>query len=173
MAVVGGGPAGTATALRLAAAGRSVAVLERSHYDRPRVGETLAPWVQPPLRDLGVWDRFTALGSLPSWGTRSVWAVAGGRTSTPTWSAATGSGWHVDRRAFDRMLADAAVEAGAAVLTGWSVAGCAPDGGRLATDAPATAASYAPGCWWTPPDGGRGPAARWGHAGRRSTVWSR
>jgi flavin-dependent dehydrogenase len=103
-----------------------VAVLERSHYDRPRVGETLAPWVQPPLRDLGVWDRFTALGSLPSWGTRSVWASSVPDEHSHLVSS-HGNGWHVDRQAFDRMLADAATGAGATVLTGWSVVGCVPD----------------------------------------------
>ena len=121
--VAGGGPAGAATALRLAAAGRSVVLLERGRYDRPRVGETLAPAVQPLLRDLGVWDRFTALCPLPSWGTRSVW-----ESPRPTehshLASGYGSGWHVDRCAFDRMLADAAGAAGARVCTGVSVASC-------------------------------------------------
>jgi len=126
VAVVGGGPAGTATALRLAAAGCSVVVLERGTYDRPRVGETLAPGVQPPLRALGVWERFAALGSLPSWGTRSVWASAVPDEHAHM-TAAYGRGWHVDRCAFDRMLAGSARDAGADVRPGWPVATCAHD----------------------------------------------
>ena len=125
--VVGGGPAGAATALRLAAAGRSVAMLERSRFDRPRVGETLAPLVQPLLRDLGVWDQFVALRALPSWGTRSVWDEPEPAEHSHL-ASGYASGWHVDRRAFDRMLADAAAVTGAQVWTGTSVAGCRHDG---------------------------------------------
>ncbi len=127
--VAGGGPAGAATALRLAAAGRSVAVLERSRFDRPRVGETLAPVVQPLLRELGVWDEFVALHPLPSWGTRSIWDEAEPAEHSHLASGYT-SGWHVDRRAFDRMLVRAAASAGAHVWTGTPVASCRHDGGR-------------------------------------------
>jgi flavin-dependent dehydrogenase len=125
--VAGGGPAGAATALRLAAAGRSVAVLERGRFDRPRVGETLAPDVQPLLRDLGVWDGFGALRPLPSWGTRSAWDGPAPAEHSHL-ASGYGSGWHVDRRAFDAMLADAAAGAGAHLRLGTSVAACRHDG---------------------------------------------
>jgi flavin-dependent dehydrogenase len=125
--VAGAGPAGAATALRLAAAGRSVAVVERSRFDRPRVGETLAPSVQPLLRALGAWDRFVALRPLPSWGVRSVWADPE-PAEHPHLASGWGSGWHVDRCAVDRMLADAAAAAGVHVLTGTTVTGCRYDG---------------------------------------------
>jgi flavin-dependent dehydrogenase len=126
--VAGGGTAGAATALRLAVAARSVAVIERG-YDRPRVGETLAPSVQPLLRALGVWDRFAALQPLPSWGVRSIWADPQPAEHAHL-ASGWGSGWHVDRRAVDRMLADAAAAAGAHVLTGTAVTGCRYDGAR-------------------------------------------
>jgi flavin-dependent dehydrogenase len=120
VAVVGGGPAGATTARRIALLGRSVALLERSHYDRPRVGETLAPVVQPLLKDLGVWDRFSGLGALPSWGTRSIWGASAPAANSHLMSG-YGCGWHIDRLGFDRMLADAAVSAGAVLHTGTSV----------------------------------------------------
>jgi flavin-dependent dehydrogenase len=125
--VVGCGPAGAATALRLAMAGLVVAVLERSRFDQPRAGETLSPGVQPLLRELGVWDRFLALRPLHSWGTRSVWdepEPAEHSHLTNRYAC----GWHVDRRAFDRMLAEAAAGAGAHVRTGSFVADCRHDG---------------------------------------------
>ena len=126
VAVVGAGPAGAATARRLAKAGRSVVLLERSSHDAARVGETLAAWIQPALRSLGVWDRFTALGSVPSWGTRSVWAAPVPDDRAHLFGT-HGPGWHVDRRGFDRMLANAAADAGADLRTGWSVERCTPD----------------------------------------------
>lgn len=120
MVVVGAGPAGAATALRLAGAGRSVLLLERSRFTRPRVGETLAPEVQPLLRELGVWEGFRGTGPLPSWGTRSVWDDPE-PVDRSHLSSGYGSGWHVDRLAVDRMLATAAGAAGADVRTGTAV----------------------------------------------------
>src|SRR5690348_15699597 len=73
VAIIGAGPAGSATARRLPAQGRRVVVLERSVFDEPRVGESLAPAVRDPLVKLGVWGEFIALKPLPSFGTRSVW----------------------------------------------------------------------------------------------------
>lgn len=117
VAVIGAGPAGSATARRLALAGRRVLLIERSHFEQCRVGESLSPSVQPLLRDLGVWARFEALGPWPSWGTRSAWGL-----ETPEMhshiTSPYGCGWHIDRQAFDRMLADSAVEAGARLCTG-------------------------------------------------------
>ncbi len=41
--ILGGGPAGAAVAITLARAGHSVVVIEKSHYDQVRIGETLPP----------------------------------------------------------------------------------------------------------------------------------
>jgi len=117
VAVVGAGPAGAATARRLAQRGLRVLLLERSRMDTPRIGESLAPAVQPALRSLGVWDDFIALGALPSWGTRSVWGEAQPQSHSHLQNP-WGCGWHVDRAAFDRMLAQAAAAAGAQLREG-------------------------------------------------------
>lgn len=124
--VAGGGPAGAATALRLARAGHSVALLERSRFERPRVGETLAPSIQPLLRELGLWSRFVAAGHLPSWGTRSLWS--GPAAEHSHLMSGYDSGWHVDRLTFDRMLFDAAGEAGVSTYLGSSLNSCSYDG---------------------------------------------
>jgi len=120
VAIVGGGPAGSAAARWLALGGASVALIDRSPFDAPRIGESLAPAVQPELAALGVWRDFQALDPLPSHGTRSYWGEV-----TPSVHSHMmnpwGSGWHVDRRAFDLMLLRAAADAGAAVVTNTAV----------------------------------------------------
>ena len=74
--------------------------------------QSLAPAVQPLLSELGVWRQFLALNPVPSHGTRSLWGDAEPHVHshlTSRW----GCGWHVDRRAFDCMLAEAASAVGA------------------------------------------------------------
>ncbi len=126
VAIVGAGPAGAATARWLAKAGCRVLLIERSKFDAPRVGESLAPSVQPLLVELGVWERFLALGPLPSWGTRSVWGAAEPQLHSHIVSP-YGCGWHVDRLRLDRMLADAAVAAGATLCCGTRLIECVED----------------------------------------------
>jgi len=117
VAVVGGGPAGTAAALTLLKySSLQVAVIERSSYDRWRIGESLSPGAADLLRYLGAWDAFIAQGHLPSHGTSAAWGnpeivardfLFGGR----------GSGWHLDRRRFDQMLAGLVSAHGGLVMT--------------------------------------------------------
>ncbi len=113
--VAGAGPAGAATGLRLARAGWSVMLVERSRFGEPRVGESLAPSVQPLLRELGVWDDFQGLGPLASWGTSSAWGSADVDAHSHVMSP-YGCGWHVDRRAVDGLLARSAAAAGVRLL---------------------------------------------------------
>src|SRR5262249_30500781 len=125
VAIVGAGPAGAATAIWLARAGCRVTLLERSRFDGLRIGESLAPGVQPLLVQLGVWPQFLALGPLPSYGTRSAWGGSAPHEHSHMVSPYA-NGWHVDRQAFDRMLANYAVDAGALLALGARVVGCEP-----------------------------------------------
>jgi flavin-dependent dehydrogenase len=128
--VVGAGPAGAAIARRLALGGCRVALIERSNFEAHRVGESLAPSVQPLLRDLGVWPAFLALEHLPSYGTRSIWGSQAAREHTHVMTPYL-QGWHVDRVAFDHMLAQSAARAGAWLMTNLRVQGCRLHRGRF------------------------------------------
>lgn len=121
--VIGGGPAGTSCAIALARTGRSVVVLERSRYETTRVGETLPPAIRTLLGELGVWERFIADKHTPSPGIISVWGDNEIYENDFILSP-YGSGWHINRRRFDQMLARAAEDAGVALYRSALVASC-------------------------------------------------
>jgi flavin-dependent dehydrogenase len=116
--VVGGGPAGAASALALARARRSVLLVEASAEESAfKIGEGLPPAARPLLQDLDLWDSFVAQDHLPSHGNRSAW---GSRdlNSTDFIFDPNGSGWHLDRPRFDSLLRKQALDAGADVDIG-------------------------------------------------------
>src|SRR3954447_2887363 len=113
--ILGGGPAGAATALSLLRRGHTAAIVEASGYHGDRIGEALAPPARGVLEHLGVWDAFVAAGDhLESYGTRAVW---GGDApgANPFVLSTHGRGWQLERRAFDALLVEAAAAAGAPV----------------------------------------------------------
>jgi 2-polyprenyl-6-methoxyphenol hydroxylase-like FAD-dependent oxidoreductase len=117
VAVIGGGPAGCSTALALTQRGYRCLIVERSGYDEIRVGETLPPATCRLLSHLGIWDRFLDANANPA----HVIAVSWGENRTRENSSIFdpyGPGWHVDRRRFDRLLAQAATEAGITLAQG-------------------------------------------------------
>ena len=118
VAILGGGPAGSATALSLIRLHHSlrVLVIDASRDDQWRVGETLSPGCQTILQGLGCWDRFCAERFVESYGTCSAWGSERPYDNEFLFSL-RGSGWHVDRRRFDVMLSSCARAAGAGV---WS-----------------------------------------------------
>src|SRR5579883_1547416 len=101
--VLGGGPAGLATAITLARLGRSVIVIERTRYDRPRAGETFGGDLGPLLQALGAWEDFRALSPVPFRGVMSSWGAPELAERASIFHP-FGEGWHVDRADFDRML---------------------------------------------------------------------
>jgi flavin-dependent dehydrogenase len=115
--VIGGGPAGTATALALQARGIETLVIEKSHYEAPHPGETLLGESKPLLVSMGVWDRFLSGRSVAAAPVLSCWGDMQVRSRPPELNP-YGAGWHVDRSWLDAMLARAAEDAGALVYCG-------------------------------------------------------
>ena len=121
--VIGGGPAGIATALALVRAGRQVAVIERTCYECARIGETLPPRARPLLATLGLptqlqhHGHISAPGIVTAWGNQE--ALSNDFIVNPY-----GNGWHLDRPRFDRMLATRARDCGVTVHEQTAVTAC-------------------------------------------------
>lgn len=123
VAILGGGPAGSAVALQLASRGYSTVVIERSEYHKVRIGETLPPAVKPLLISLGVWDQFLAEKHSPSFGIRSAWGRDDLHENDFIFNP-YGMGWHIDRTRFDAMLARCAEDLGATVYRDAHLSSC-------------------------------------------------
>ncbi|MEU3341740.1 FAD-dependent monooxygenase [Streptomyces sp. NPDC006668] len=151
--VAGGGPAGSAAAITLARAGRTV-LLADAGTGPPKIGETLVPAARVLLGDLGVADHVLGSGHLPCYGSLSAWGSAD-LHAMDFINDPHGHGWHLDRRLFDRRLRDASRAAGAEVAEGTAVRGTTrrPEGG-----------------WTLALRGGTGPADSPGAGGERTVC---
>ena len=116
--IVGGGTAGCATAIALAARGvKDVTVVDMLPEPAWRIGEAIPPAARPVLERLGLWDEFTAQGHLPSAGSCASWGKAElGYNDFVL--AGQGKGWHLDRAAFDTMLAAKVCAGGGRIMRG-------------------------------------------------------
>jgi len=121
--LVGGGPAGCVTALLLARRGYSVAIVDRSSASSFQIGETLPPQAAQLLAELGLSEAFARQNHKPSPGILSAWGSSELHANDFIFGL-HGSGWHIDRAAFNQMLADAAQGAGAVFLSEAHVKGC-------------------------------------------------
>lgn len=105
--ILGGGPAGCATALSLIAAGLapdSLLVVEASDYECDRIGESIPPNSRAVLAELGVIDAFLREGHEPCHGSASSWGDDALGYNDFMFNP-QGHGWHLDRRRFDAWLA--------------------------------------------------------------------
>ena len=124
VAIVGGGPAGSAAATMLAKQGWRVVLLERERFPRDHVGESLLPASMPVLEELGAMDAVQAANFLPKYGATMVW----GRDPEPwSWRFRETSqryphAYQVWRPTFDHILLDNARASGVDVREGCRVA---------------------------------------------------
>ena len=109
--IFGAGPAGVATAVRLADAGAAIIILDRPVTAHPWVGETFSGAIRVPLATLGIWDTFCSAGHVRGYEIRASWGAEEPH-ATNTIFRSHGHSWHVDRARFDYDLRDAAVQRG-------------------------------------------------------------
>ena len=114
--IAGGGPAGASAAVALARTGRDVLLVAGSDDGGFRIGEGLPPNARSLLRELGVLERVLADGHRPSPGTCATWGDAAAHANDFLFQL-HGHGLQLDRARFDAMLRDAALHAGARILT--------------------------------------------------------
>jgi flavin-dependent dehydrogenase len=122
--IVGGGPAGCATALALAdRTSLRVLLVEAGRYRTARVGESIPPETSTVLQSLGIWEDFVretherCLGSCSSWGDDAL-------GYNDFLFNPLGNGWHLERQRFDAFLARKVSERGCAVRQGTRLDGC-------------------------------------------------
>ncbi|WP_017663435.1 lysine-epsilon-oxidase maturase LodB [Baaleninema simplex] len=106
VAILGGGPAGTSLALTLCLySNLTVAVIEKTKYETARVGENVSASLLPLLDYLQVKESFLADGHKPVYNSSALWGNAF-LNSRPSLFSQFGEGYLLDRRQFDRMLAE-------------------------------------------------------------------
>ena len=128
--VVGGGPAGSTVASLLARAGRRVLVLEREHFPRYHIGESLLSATLPILQHVGVLPDIEAAGFVRKPGGTFVWG-----SNVDPWSflfhedpGGYTHAYHVIRSQFDEILLRHAGRQGATIREGAAVESIAGEG---------------------------------------------
>jgi geranylgeranyl reductase family protein len=122
--VIGGGPSGSTVAARLVQRGRRVLLLEKEHFPRFHIGESLLPCAMPLLEELGVMPALVSHGFLPKYAAEFVTADG---SLTRRYAFAEGlipgapSAFEVDRAEFDQLLLKNAAKLGVEVREGSTV----------------------------------------------------
>ena len=119
--VIGGGPGGSTAATLLAREGFEVTLLEKAHFPRYHIGESLLPSLLPIIDLLGARDKLEAFGfqrkqgAYLEWG-RETWALNFGELAGDTTYS-----FQVVRSEFDHMLLEHAKSQGVKVFEGVEV----------------------------------------------------
>lgn len=117
--ILGGGPAGSATAVALSRHGID-AELILAFQDKARdpIGETIPPAATPAMRELGLESLLDEKIHLPCPGSVSIWG-SDKPGHNDFYIDPTGKGFHLDRARFDADLRRAAGQSGVRLESGW------------------------------------------------------
>jgi flavin-dependent dehydrogenase len=133
--VIGGGPAGATAATMLARAGVDVELIERVHFPRYHIGESIVPACLPILELMGLRDTMDAYGFQPKEGVYFRWGDQHWDYRFGSLTGAYTYAWQVERADFDAMLLDHAAAQGVQVHQGRRVSAVHFDEGGRARSA--------------------------------------
>jgi geranylgeranyl reductase family protein len=129
--VVGGGPAGSAAAVFLRQRGRDVVLIDEARFPRDKIcGESVSPGAHRLLGDLGVEPAVRVLAPFPLRG--MALTSPDGTSFQGDYRDVAEPGFAARREAFDKVLLDAARDAGAEVREGVRATGLVLQDGHVA-----------------------------------------
>lgn len=131
--VVGGGPAGTSAAIRLASGGARVLLAEQKRFPREKLcGEFISPECLAHFESLGVAGEMRSAGGAEI-GETIFYAQSGRSTSVPSewFHGGARAALGLSRAEMDRLLLERAREAGVEVLEETSMTGVLTEDGRV------------------------------------------
>lgn len=113
--VIGGGPGGSIAGTILAQRGQNVFLLERERFPRFHIGESLIPYANDVLREVGLWDKIANAGFMPKLG--AEFTLGNARGSQRFWfgrnlASRYAQTFQVERSKFDHILREHARESG-------------------------------------------------------------
>src|SRR5207249_3803275 len=135
---IGGGPGGSAAATFLARAGKRVLVLEKEHFPRFHIGESLLPYNRPIFDEMGVLPALEAAGFPKKYGAQ--FHIGNGSKclklifQNGCFTRETNT-FQVERSTFDHILLKHARASGAEVREGWTVNKFSNQGREVTVDA--------------------------------------
>lgn len=123
--IIGGGPAGAATALQLTALGIPVTVIEARTEAIMKPGETIPPQAEDVFNRLGIRALLADPAHIACYGNRIIWGQ-GQPADRIFYFHTRPQGWHLHRQVFETQLTVTAIDRGVTYLHGCSMQSAVP-----------------------------------------------